>query len=278
MDAEGSLARRTQCPTPPGFEDLLHWINGTVQGWTGDASRTACAIAVPGVVVSGQRVARSVNLPWLENQPLGSIFRERLGTACILLSDIDAATWGEFCAAGRPAKPFAHVRLGTGVGCGIVVDGALLPADPGRRTHWPMLVADPSPDAPECACGLRGCLELYASGKALRAASIVEGFADPAELQKAFKKNEPSARRIINNTASAVCAVLLKLHSKLGVQMVCLGGGVFRGLPALGARIVERLQSAPTERRPLVRESLLGDDAGLIGAARLAQGLGGQAA
>jgi glucokinase len=253
-----------------------------------DCSAPLIGLAVAGVIdVARQCVTRSVNLPWLEGVPIAERFRESIGQSVRLFTDAEAATWAEFSEEGVAAsdppevgrahvRRFAHLRLGTGAGLGVVVNAALLPFDPHRTTHLEALVVDRSEGARLCRCGLRGCLETVASGPVLIARASAAGInRGLVELNEQAISGEPEARAIVDEAAQAVERAIEHIVNTWHVDVVSLGGGVIEHLPILFDRVAARFHSpAVPNAQVRVMRARLGDQAGCIGAARLAAGLG----
>jgi len=282
VDAHGRILSSRRAPTPGGRAELLAWIVRAVQNleheFPGETA-VGVGLALPGLVDSEQgRLIRSVNLPFLEGFSIGEELAGAAGRAFMLMTDADAATWGEYGACTPRPKAFVHLRLGTGVACGIVVDDKLQSTGLSRRTHWDGLVVDDGPNATPCPCGLRGCLETIASGPAIEQQSAGLGCnGGLAGLQDAWERKEPTARTIIDEVARAIASAIGNLKSQISNDaVVCLGGGVVRALPCLVEQTVDRLRS-PGESAPDFATDIdmiaakLGDDAGVIGAAMLAR-------
>ena len=279
IDSVGRILSSRRAPTPRGVDDFCGWIVDVVQHiQRGIAEGTVggVGLALPGVVDAERGVVkRCVNLPFLEGQLLRDELSKNTGLAVRLMTDADATTWGEYTACTPRPRSFVHLRLGTGVACGIVVDNRLQPTDPERTTHWKVLVVDDRPEAVACPCGLRGCLETIASGPSLEAraarAAIPGGLAG---LQQAWERNDSAASEIVSNAARGLVAAISNLKSRNSNEfVVCLGGGVITALPCLLEQTAERLRSFDDDfpKRVVIHPSRLGDDAGVIGAANLAR-------
>lgn len=265
VDSAGTVLDTRRAATPRDFDSLLFWIAESIGAWVDSGRRPiSVGLALPGIVSRKDGVLlRSVNLPWLEGREIRAAVESATGFRATLLTDAEAAAWGEYVAAGRPAEPFAHLRLGTGVACGIVVKGRLVAGDPARRTHLPVLVVDRSPSAPACRCGLRGCLELFASGAALVDQLRVPGPASGLEaLRAAWESGDNRARKLVDVASESVVRAIANLAGEHAIATVVLGGGVLDALPMLGRLIIQgsKLSAAITASR-------LGDNAGIIGAA-----------
>lgn len=232
-------------------------------------------LAVPGSFDSDRRIiVRSVNLPESEGAAIGELLAERLGGAAVtLMNDAHAATWGEYHAQADGGSPcFVHLRLGTGVACGVVKDAKLLRLDAGRDTHFEVLVVEDGPDAPVCLCGLRGCLEAIASGAALAVRAKALGLSGGlAGLQAACERGETSALDTVRDAATAVTVVIGRLTERFNPGVICVGGGVCKYLPVLVDVFTQRLEEDAAGRSvPKVISPQLGDDAGVVGAALIA--------
>ena len=268
VDRAARVTDFSKVPTPPTLNELVDWIAGTFRRWAcEDQSIAAAGVALPGVVeLSSGTCVRCVNLPWLEGQPVADLLERKIERRPLVMTDAQAATWAEFIAAGKPQKPFAHLRLGTGVACCVVVNGRFVGTEPARRTHWPWLVVDASPAAPNCPCGLRGCLELFAGGKALTQQAQQRGLRHLGELAIQYQSNEV-ASLLIDRAAAQTARAIFNLQNHFAVQVVALGGGVIDALTMLPALIEERCNAIGVR----VRKASLGDEAGVIGAAQMAR-------
>jgi predicted NBD/HSP70 family sugar kinase len=258
------------------YDGLTNWIAAGVTGELGAKCgrdrEFAIGVALPGPVDRGRGcLVRSVNLPFLEGKPIAGDLASRIGVRPFLYTDADAATWGEYLAQGvRPAR-FVHLRLGTGVACGVVIDGRLQCTGEARTTHMPELVVEDGPDARLCKCGLRGCLETIASGAALTKAANELGYANgTGDFDKARHDGDKRLALLIERVASAVATAIANVRRRFEPSVIVLGGGVVERLSGFVARVRARASQTASPPPCVVVGSLLGDDAGVIGAARLA--------
>ncbi|MGH2826411.1 MAG: ROK family protein, partial [Actinomycetota bacterium] len=92
--------------------------------------------------------------------------RARIGLPVVVDNDANAAAWGERTfGAARGLDHVVLLTLGTGIGSGFVIGGKLLRGSTGAGAEFGHTIVDP--DGPECPCGLRGCIEQFASGGAI---------------------------------------------------------------------------------------------------------------
>src|SRR5918996_736663 len=186
------------------------------------------------------------NLAWRE-VPLRDLVSERTGLPCVVDNDANVAAWAEYRFGA--ARGFRHVLLitvGTGIGGGIVADGALFRGAHGFAAEIGHIIVEP--DGPPCGCGNRGCWEQVASGRALDRLARAEVERDPSGRIAALAAGDEVSGRHVSEAAR-------------------------EGDPAAVAAFVEAVE-AP-EHRPEVPivPAALGNDAGAIGAAALALGL-----
>jgi len=235
-------------------------------------------LALPGIVdrTTG-RLVRSVNLPFLQGRSIVFDVQSLTHQGVNLCTDAEASTWGEYMALPDPRPPrFAHLRLGTGVACGVVMDGKPVPTDPNRTTHWEALRYRTDGEGPACSCGLNGCLETVASGRALEFQAQQLGILPGCQgLQEAAKTGTVQVMRILREAALAIVMVVEKLIHAKKLDTVSLGGGVISAVPTLEEMIFrawndKRDGEGPMAKVRLVR-SALGDESGLVGAGLLAR-------
>jgi len=294
VDETGRLLAVQRLETPRSGDALLHklsvWIT-SIGDSAGAQPVAGIGLAVAGLVdPSRELVTRSVNLPFLVDYPLVEELARRANCKISIHTDANAATWGEYCASLPPSQgatrksfpplpegieggyTFVHLRLGTGIACGIVADGRLQPTDQPRTTHWNVLVVEHGPTAIACPCGLRGCLETIASGMAIQQRATALGLPDRlASLQAAWARGETGARDFIDEIARAVVGAISSLRSEISnLNSVCLGGGVLSALPCLFEATSTQWAQHPDAGSASLYLARLGDNAGVIGAAMLA--------
>lgn len=216
-------------------------------------------VALAGIVDHDRgRLVRGVNLALFEGRPICDELRARLGPRVWTFTDIEASTWAEYCCREPIRDPFVHLRIGTGVGCSLVRDGRIVDLPREGLGHLNVLVVDDQPGARLCSCGRRGCLEAYVSGLALNQQSESAHFRP--ELEQA---------------AAMVVTATRKISQTTGAEFICIGGGVVQALPGLlttvRRMVVENIAVGMCSPSVSVEPAMLGNDAGIIGAALLAR-------
>jgi glucokinase len=232
------------------------------------------------------------NLAWRE-LPIRDLVAEHSGLPCVLDNDATAACWGEYrFGAGRGYRHMLLLTVGTGIGGGIVADGALYRGRHGFAGEIGHVVVDPQ--GPLCGCGNRGCFEQVASGRALdrlgqEAArdhpdGVIARIAGTEEVvgrhvTEAAEQGDAVARRIIEEVGTRLGIGIAGFVNVLDPEVVVVGGGVADIGPALfdPAREAFRASVLAPDHRPEVPivPAAMGNDAGAIGAAAIALELPG---
>ncbi len=218
---------------------------------------------------------------------------EILHKKIVLENDANAAAWGEFkFGAGRGRNDLMMLTLGTGVGGGLILDGAVFRGafGIGAELGHIRLV----PDGHLCGCGIRGCLEQYASGSGLmrhareaidaspllarnlldRGDGTIEGLRGH-HITEAARDGDPVAIAAFNTMATYLGAGIASLCAVIDPSCVVLGGGVTdAGELFLGPTRDAALRLIPFSGKhpyPEIVAAELGNHAGLVGVADLSR-------
>ncbi|HEX6578128.1 MAG TPA: ROK family transcriptional regulator [Jiangellaceae bacterium] len=245
-------------------------------------------IGVPGPVDfhSGMPVSPPI-MPGWDGYPVRDTIARELGCPALLDNDVNVMALGEqHSGVAKSARDFLFVKIGTGIGCGIVVDGQLYRGVDGCAGDIGHIRVEEF--GPTCACGNTGCLEAFFGGSALardalaaarshRSPVLAALLAEKGELTAvdvagAVAQGDPHAVQMIRDGGHRVGWVLASLVSFFNPGLIVIGGRVARlGHPLLAEiRGVVYRRSLPlaTGNLPVVL-SEMGDDAGVVGAAAL---------
>jgi glucokinase len=249
---------------------------------------SAVSVVVPGTVnVADGVVVKAPNVPCLDGFRLAAALESELDEPVILENDANAAAIGEmWCGAAQGYRTIICVTLGTGVGGGIILDGKLWRGADGSAGEIGHIGVDPFGGVP-CTCGSRGCLEVYASATAIvrmtREArprypnSILHNTEDltSAKVYQAGTEGDELAIEVFRRMGVYLGIGLASLINVLNPEIVVIGGGLSNGWDLfekhMHQQVIERAFPIPARRVKIVRAEC-GDDAGLLGAARLAFG------
>ncbi|HEV8438538.1 MAG TPA: ROK family protein [Methylomirabilota bacterium] len=290
LSEDGRLAARLEMPTEAwkGPTGVLANLKSLITRLLSSSDRSQ--VAGIGIAAAGQihpktkAVVYAPNLGW-NDVPLRDDIESAFQLPTSVENDVRAAAWGEYrFGVGRGAQSLIAVFVGTGVGSGAVVDGILLRGfsnAAGEVGHTQIVL-----DGVECACGQRGCVEAYASGRGLArrlesalAAGVQTSLAgatghDPSRLTasmvaEAASTGDGFAREIWWDAERYLGMALADYVTLLNPELLVLGGGIIDAVPSLHATLVERVRAHATvmARDVRVERAALGDSAGIIGAA-----------
>ncbi|PJI94534.1 ROK family protein [Luteimicrobium subarcticum] len=245
LDADGTVLRSVRLPTVRGGDGVVRSATDVVQQLASDAGIGVTAIGSVGVGVPGLvdpltgSVNHAVNLgiPG-ESFPLAARITDELcGPTVSVDNDLNVAALGASYALGPGSDDLAYLALGTGMAAGIVINGELrrgASGAAGEVGHIPI-----RPDGPVCACGQRGCVELYASGSGLARRWPSSGDVPaPLEIFAAAAAGDELAREIRADFGAALADVVRIITLSYDVERVVIGGGV----TGLGPQLLELLR------------------------------------
>lgn len=267
-------------------EDLLEQMRRAVKALSEGETPAGVGVGVPGIVDhSSRRLQAVANLPALaalKDVDLESELARRVACPAFLENDANAAGLAEaWRGAGQGASGVLYVTLGTGVGGALILDGRLWTGHSGYAGEIGHMQIDPR--GVPCGCGSLGCLETVVGirgwirrAEELRAAQpsrLRDVSLEPATIVTAARDRDPAALQVVDEVAQALGQALSGLLNVLNVERCVIGGGV----AAAGAFLLERIVR---ESRPRCwakvfedcsfRLAQLGNDAGVVGAARVA--------
>jgi len=288
VDQKGRIQSRFKQNTPQVADAnaIVDAIVAAVHEFQKETEISAVSLVVPGTVkVEEGMVVKAPNLPCLDGFRLAAALSSRLDVPAILENDANAAAVGEMWqGAAVGCKAIICLTLGTGVGGGIILDGKLWRGVDGAAAEIGHMCVDPFGGV-ACPCGSRGCLEVFASATAIvrmtREASprypdsILQGREDRTAkmIFEAGKQGDELALEIFRRMGVYLGIGLANLINILNPEMIVIGGGVVNGWELfekhMHQQVEERAFPLLAARVKIVRAKC-GDDAGLLGAARLA--------
>jgi glucokinase len=247
-------------------------------------------IGVPGRVLPREgRVDFSPNVAALNDCRLVDRLSLAVNWPLFLENDANLFALGEhWLGAGVGHDQMLGITLGTGVGGGLILNGRLWSVAEGTSGEIGHMTVDP--DGQKCHCGNRGCLETMASAfwtvawvkeqLAQEASSWLRELyeADPEAIEGqtlvvAALQGDPLARRAFDRVGRSLGQAIAAVVHLLGLSRVVIGGRFARAWEVFQSSLHEELRRRLTLFPPdavSICPAQLGDDAGLVGAARLA--------
>jgi glucokinase len=292
VDSNGKIYCRRIQPTPrvekPG--EIVEALVAAIQECRGNTTErgmtmSAVSIVVPGTVnIAEGIVMKAPNLPFLDGFALAAALQNELKGPVILENDANAAAIGEMWrGAGRGYRTIICLTLGTGVGGGIILDGKLWRGIDGSAAELGHIAVDPFAGV-VCTCGSRGCLEVYASATAIvrmtleiRSRYPNSKLYDTQELTsktvyEAGREGDELGIEVFRRMGVYLGIGLASLINVLNPEVVVIGGGLSNGWDLFAKdmqqQVIERAFPIPARRAKILRAEC-GDDAGVLGAARL---------
>ena len=231
-------------------------------------------VGVPGLMDPATGTVRqAVNLDWVD-LPLGDLLRARFQLPVYIANDCQVAALGEYTFGGRrESKNLMVIKIGRGVGAGIVLDGHLFYGDnagAGEIGHIQVAKA-----GERCRCGNSGCLETVISVPALieRARrEISPEIEDLPALIAAQQRGDPRVTALLEDAAQTLGGVITHFVSILNINHILLAGSlrplgdIF--LPVLRQRVRSGVLPALAEDTR-IQLAPLGDEIVILGAASL---------
>lgn len=250
----------------------------------------AAGIGVPGPVefTPGVLIAPPLMPTW-EGYPIKKHFQKRFPNARVFVdNDVNIMAKGEQkVGAGQGLTNFLFIKVGTGIGCGIIAHKHIYRGSDGCAGDVGHICVDYN--GPICHCGNQGCLEIMAAGPAISALGTEKALAGESSfLARRLQKNgqvtavdvgeaaaagDRAANEIIRQSGRMIGGVLAGLVNFFNPEAIFIGGGVSN----IGHILLSTIRQATLRRaNPLstrqlrVEYSQLGSDAGMVGAIWLA--------
>ncbi|PVW03403.1 glucokinase [Microbacterium sp. Gd 4-13] len=290
VDAEGRIVEKLRVDTPIDGEALLDAVVDMASHFRRSHRVAGIGVAAAGFIDRARRtVIYAPNIDW-RNEPLRARLEARLEAPVTIENDANAAGWGEFrFGAGRGVSDMVMLTMGTGVGGAIVAEGSLYRGGNGIAAELGHMrfIRGGHP----CGCGQSGCLEQYASGRALQREALEiaddpaigaglaalrdeQGTIEGPSISRLVLAGDPGAVEALRRVATALGEACGGFQAVLDPELFVIGGGVAQ----LGDDLLEPVRLAYETSLPGFGDrpvadfviARLGNDAGLIGVADLA--------
>jgi len=295
VDESGKVLTTARKDTPrQGGSALTQTIADVAKELLQKHSVTSVGVSAAGFVSSDRKTMLATpNIADWNGVDLDHHLTQLIGLPVVIENDANAAAWGEAkFGAGKNQNHMMMLTVGTGIGGGIVVNGALYRGAYGIAAEFGHMRV--VPEGHICGCGARGCFEQYASGNALlrhareainaspevarnllsRGDGTVAGLTGQA-ITEAARDGDPVALTAFNTTGQWLGAGIASLAVLLDPACVVIGGGVISAGEILLKPTRESLERnmpfAGKHPYPEIIAAQLGNEAGLVGVADLAR-------
>ena len=262
-----------------GPERVLEWVHDWFTKLLEEVGRSEAdlrgiGIGVPGPVEfeSGHPVNPPI-MPGWDDFPIPDWFDGRYRAPVLVDNDVNIMARGEHRMHWRETEHLLLIKVGTGIGCGIVADGHIHRGARGAAGDIGHIRATSSEDV-VCRCGNIGCLEAIAGGQALAQRLAAQG-ADASrsrDVVRLVRSGHPGAIRMVRDAGRILGEVLAGTVNFFNPAVIVIGGDIAEAHEQLLAGVREGIfsRSLPLATRDLrIVPSRLGDRAGVIGAATM---------
>ncbi len=242
VDPQNRIVARERVPTEAqeGPQAVVERIAQCIANLKGDLPSgnrlAALGICCPGPL--DHRTGTLIeppNIPGLHHAPLRQLLSERLNMPVSLEHDAKAAALGEFYfGAGRGEQSIVYIVVGTGVGAAIILNGKLVRGACNYAGEVGHISIDRQGDV--CQCGLRGCIQTFASGPALarRYRQALEKVGRAGEIQAITGKQvaglaaqgDPQAAAVMLDAGEALGIAVATMAMILDIELYVVGGSV----------------------------------------------------
>lgn len=276
VDEARTVLARKRRPSEPalGREKVVGNILELVAETAGEARYEAVGMGTPGTYSPADDIMYGApHTPLYEKPGLVSLLRAKLAVPLVVENDANCLALAEFFAQchGRFSTVMA-VILGTGMGSGLVLENRLYRGPNGNAGEIGHLSIDINGRL--CECGRRGCGEAYLSGPSIgrRYAELAGETLTPDRVFERYGAGDVHARAVFDESCRIMGELFANCVNVLDLEAIVLGGGV-SNLPLWYEKVPPVMNKAlfgiPGRDIPVLK-AVLGDSAGVLGAAYLA--------
>ncbi|WP_037841451.1 ROK family transcriptional regulator [Streptomyces sp. NRRL F-5126] len=257
-----------------GPEPSVEWLVehlGAVAERQRNAGRAVAGagIAFPGPVDAQGRVQTPSRMPGWHRYPLAEVLSQRLGMPVTVDNDATLMAVGEHLTARRDLSHLVVVKVGRGIGCGVISAGSAYRGANGAAGDISHVRVDAAEERP-CSCGNIGCLETVASGAALQRELALQGPSvdGTTDLLRLVADGDPYATTLVRAAGRHIGTVLSVVVNFFNPEAVVLGGALAVAEPLVASvRGVLYERCLPMATAGLeITTTVTGRDAGLLGA------------
>ncbi|RXZ84686.1 ROK family protein [Paenibacillaceae bacterium] len=256
-------------------ESVVAALTAGIQSLTSKYEADQCigmGIGVPALLESerAQRI-RSSHLGW-SDVPLLEMLKQQIDVPLLLDNSVKLASLGELWhGSGRDLSNFVYCYFGNGIGCGLIINGAIVRGNANAAGELGHFVLDP--DGPLCGCGNRGCLEAMVSLPALyrringesavSASNQLSGSAliqSPEELLQAIAVGNPIVMSVMEQTGRLIGQALSYVTNLLNPTLIICDGPLIQAdsvlFPVIETELQRRCLPGSTAQVALTRSRL----------------------
>jgi len=244
---------------------------------------SAVGVGVPGPVIADRGMVMAPPImPGWDRFPIRATLEQKWGTAVTLNNDAELGALGEWAyGAGRGEKNLAFIKVGSGIGAGLIINQQIYGGNSGSAGEIGHLTVDEN--GPLCACGNHGCLEAFAGGHAIASQGrklvasgkrtlLSEKGLDSLtarDVVEAARRGDLAAQEIIKRSGTFIGIAIAGLINLINPSTVIIGGGVAQVGDLLTGPIRQAVRERSlraSEHSVRITTAMLGRRSSLIGA------------
>ncbi len=245
-----------------------------------------CCIGLAGLLSKdGQSVKIGPNFGW-RDVPFAKLMKRYTDLPILIINDLTAVSYGEYVmGAGRKSKNMFCVYVGSGIGSALIINGR--PYEGSSNVAGELGHIKIRDGGRLCGCGAKGCLEAYTGGNSVRDRLIeiakydINGFLYKAVngelkrlnysfVEKGYIKKDQVCTTIWYEIKELLSMAIANVVTVFNPDCVVIGGGAISNTPLLLNAVIKEIQkyaTPPSVSILKIQKAILGDDAGMIGAA-----------
>ena len=249
----------------------------------------SAGVGSPGSIDPDNGIVVYTNNIGFKNVHLADLLKEKTGIDFFVDNDANSAAYGEFLAgAGKGTKDFVMITLGTGVGGGVIIDGKIYTGFNYAGAELGHTVIQM--DGEHCSCGRQGCWEAYASATALIRQTKQAMIRFPNSIMwqlvdndinkvngitafDAMRQGDEAGKQVVEKYIYYISVGVTNNINIFQPEVFCIGGGISKEGDNLIAPLNKYYEGdnygRSLKNKTVIKTALLGNDAGIIGAAFL---------
>lgn len=214
------------------------------------------------------------NNPCWNHYDLVKYLSDRYNVPIVIEDDANCGAIGEYYSLSASSKNMVYITIGTGIGCGLILNGSLYIGENGFAGELGHICIDKEDNERICRCGNKGCFQSMASGPTVLEEYNMAAKASLGSLEQVYElymQSDPIAFQCLSNMISTFSMVIYNLSMCLDVSFFVIGGGVSN----MGAELISNIESKVNdrlklfEREAFIKQAQLGEFSGVYGVLQL---------
>ncbi len=292
-NTEGQILAKNAFPTnrKDGESSFFHSLFNAVSSLLEDVAEPfdliGIGIAAPSCLPKEGIIKQAANLPFSEEVEIVHVLQNKYGVPVSLMKDANAAALGEgLFGAAKKMENYIVLTLGTGFGCGIVINNEIVAGNKGQAGEWGHSMIEEN--GRDCGCGKKGCLETYVSATGIKR-TLIQLLAlstedsvfriipfnsiSPKMIYEAAQGGDILATKAFDHTGRILGRKLSELVALFEPEAIFLAGGLAEAKELLFRPAIEMMEKCMLDlykgNVKVLPSSLKTNEAAMLGSASL---------